>query len=454
VHLVTEAVHTAGGAANVARNIQLVGGQAILGGVLGADEAAGLLRSIMERDGIDVSAIVTDPDRPTVKKTRISSNHHQIVRIDWEKTHALSRLCATELVERLLALDVDGYVVSDYGKGSLTTELLRELFERARRRGKPIIVDPKGRDYHRYEGATLVTPNRKEALEALGLEPNDRSSPQELASKLQQNFGLGAVLVTLGSDGMFGLPAPGAKEPPLLLRARAREVFDVSGAGDTVAAICALALASGANLAEAMNLANLAAGRVVEKWGTQPILHDELAAMVAPRDEARASLKAPSLTKIVSEEGLLERVGNDPLQRSRRLVFTNGCFDILHAGHASYLEEARALGDCLVVAVNSDESVRRLKGPTRPIVPLHERMRLIAALGAVDYVVAFDDDTPERLIRRVVPNYLVKGADYSVENIVGAEIVVRAGGSVQTIEFVDGISSSAIIRRVSELVKN
>lgn len=444
VHLVKKTTLTAGGAANVARNIQLVGAQALLCGVWGEDGAAKDLETILARDHVDTSLVFADADRPTIKKTRISAKNHQLVRIDWEKTHPLSSDVQDELIARLMKADFDVMLLSDYAKGALAAEFVAKLLELGQKKKVPVLIDPKGHDYSRYRGSFLVTPNRKEACEALGLDPLENWSRRDLATKLQEKYGLKNVLITLGAEGMYLLPEKGKAESDHYLPAVAREVFDVSGAGDTVVGVMAVSIGAGLPFAEAMNLANLAAGVVVEKWGTQPIREHELVEAVQAEKGQRTS---STERKIVDTQTFLNEVGQ-PHEKRRKIVFTNGCFDILHAGHISYLEKARAEGDLLVIGLNTDASVKRLKGASRPIIPEAERARLLAALACVDYVIPFSEDTPKQLIEAVAPDVLAKGADYSLDKIVGADFVMTRGGEVKRIEFVDGLSTSEIIRRI------
>ncbi len=444
VHLVKKTTLTAGGAANVARNIQLVGAQAILCGVWGDDGAGKDLERILSQDKIDTSLIFTDHERPTIKKTRIAAKNHQLVRIDWEKTHPIGSAIQNELIARLERTQFDVMLLSDYAKGALATEFVTELIELGQKKKVPVLIDPKGHDYARYRGSFLVTPNRKEACEALGLDPLENWPRRELAMKLQEKYGLRNVLITLGAEGMYLLPEKSKSDADHYLPAVAREVFDVSGAGDTVVGVMAVGVGTGLPFAEAMSFANLAAGVVVEKWGTQPIREHELVEAVQTEKGQRTS---STERKIVDIQGFLNEVGQ-PHEKRRRIVFTNGCFDILHAGHISYLEKARAEGDLLVIGLNTDASVKRLKGASRPIIPETERSRLLAALAFVDYVIPFGEDTPKQLIEAVAPDVLVKGADYSLDKIVGADFVMARGGEVKQIEFVDGLSTSEIIRRI------
>lgn len=450
VHVVGRRSVTAGGAANAARNIQLAGGQVTLFGAVGNDEAATTLLGILEADGITCEQVIRDSQMSTIKKTRITALNQQMMRIDWEQVTPLRDDLAQRLCLEIEAAASDVLLVSDYGKGGLTKSFLRQLFAICHAKGTKIIVDPKGVDYERYRGAHLVTPNRDEACKALGLDPSDNHDPEFLAKELHQRFGVENVLVTLGAQGMLGLKPGQHGEECIALKARAREVYDVSGAGDTVVALMTLGIAAAATLEQAMYIANCGAGVVVEKRGTQPIALAELQQALAHDRNAYdvAQSFVPSTAKIIPR-ALLDQIIAPPGIRKQQLIFTNGCFDILHAGHVAYLEEAKRQGGTLLVAVNSDDSVRRLKGLSRPVVPLAERLQVLAGLACVDYVVAFSEDTPEALLAEVVPDILIKGADYKPSEVVGAEQVIASGGVVRTITLVDGVSTTNIIEKLN-----
>ncbi len=456
VHLVTKTVHGAGGAANAARNIKLAGGDVMLLSITGNDEAGRQLKVLLQKDMIDTSYLQAVQDRPTIRKTRVTSSSHQMMRIDWERIHPIDVQVQERILNGLNSIEFDALLISDYGKGVLPTSLLSRLLLLAKDRGVPAVVDPKGRDFSKYLHATLITPNRKEACDALGIDPTDECSGEELGRRLQKTFGLQSVLVTMGAKGMVLVPTAVADQTvqALELPAVAREVYDVSGAGDTVVALMTLGLAAKAPMAESMHIANTAAALVVEKWGTQPIRLAELeeALLGQPKHDGRKLFSTHA--KIISRESLRLVIG-EPAARSKRVVFSNGCFDLLHAGHVSYLEQARSLGDLLILGVNTDASVRRLKGAQRPYVTEDDRLRLLAALSCVDHVVAFAEDTPEELIAFLQPDVLVKGADYdqnapagSPQAIVGADLVRQYGGRVETIILTPGLSSSVLIARI------
>jgi D-beta-D-heptose 7-phosphate kinase/D-beta-D-heptose 1-phosphate adenosyltransferase len=367
-------------------------------------------------------------DRTTVK-LRVLAHHHQLLRLDFETVSRDDRLDVTpDLHERVAA--AGALVLSDYAKGALANPA--RWIDLARARGRPVLVDPKSRDFGRYAGADLLTPNSAEFEAVVGHCATDA----ELAARgrrLCREHGLGAVLVTRGERGMSLVRAEGE---PVHLGAQARDVFDVTGAGDTVCAIAACALASGSDLVTATILANAAAGLVVGKLGTAVVTNEELLAAVGVDNAADASIH--------DEQELLRMVAA-ARGRGERVVMTNGCFDILHAGHVRYLEQAAALGDRLLVAVNSDASVRRLKGAARPVNPLPQRLEVLAGLRMVDWVVPFDEDTPRRLIEAVGPDVLVKGGDYRIADIAGADEVLRRGGRVLTLPYHDGLSTTRII---------
>ncbi|RMD80338.1 MAG: bifunctional D-glycero-beta-D-manno-heptose-7-phosphate kinase/D-glycero-beta-D-manno-heptose 1-phosphate adenylyltransferase HldE, partial [Gammaproteobacteria bacterium] len=368
----------------------------------------------------------------------VLSRHQQLLRLDFED--GLAGLPGEGLLaafrEALPGAAV--VVLSDYAKGTLREA--PRLIAEARAAGRPVLVDPKGRDFGRYRGATLLTPNLAELEAAAGPCPDEATLARRAAEVLEA-CALEGLLVTRGERGM-SLFRPGRE--PLHLAARAREVYDVTGAGDTVVGVLAAALAAGAPLERAVALANAAAGLVVARLGTAAVGPAELAAALGG-EAAEGGLRRG----VLEEEALLAELAR-ARARGERIVMTNGCFDLLHAGHVAYLQEARALGDRLVVAVNDDASVARLKGPGRPIVPLAQRMAVLAALEAVDWVVPFAEDTPERLIRRILPEVLVKGGDYRPEQVAGGAAVTAAGGRVAILPYREGLSTTALVRRCRE----
>ncbi|MBO3278226.1 bifunctional D-glycero-beta-D-manno-heptose-7-phosphate kinase/D-glycero-beta-D-manno-heptose 1-phosphate adenylyltransferase HldE [Pseudomonas schmalbachii] len=422
-----------GGAANVALNLAALGAPAFLVGVTGADEAADCLSDRLGAVGVQ-TRFQRIAGQPTIVKLRVMSRHQQLLRVDFEEPFTTDAVALSADVEALLD-QVRVLVLSDYGKGALKNH--QALIQAARKRGIPVLADPKGKDFAIYRGASLITPNLSEFETIVG----GCKDEAELVAKGQQlmsDLELGALLVTRGEHGMT-LLRPGQTE--LHLPARAREVFDVTGAGDTVISTLAAALAAGEELPQAVALANLAAGIVVGKLGT--------AAISAPELRRAVQREQGSERGVLGLEQLLLAV-EDARAHGEKIVFTNGCFDILHAGHVAYLEQARQQGDRLIVAVNDDASVTRLKGPGRPINSVDRRMAVLAGLGAVDWVVSFSEDTPERLLRQVLPDVLVKGGDYGVDQVVGAEIVTANGGEVRVLDLVANSSTTMIVEKIRQ----
>ena len=422
-----------GGAANVALNLAALGAPAFLVGVTGEDEAAASLADSLGAVGV-TTRFQRIAGQPTIVKLRVMSRHQQLLRVDFEEPFRTDAEALTRETEALLD-QVRVLVLSDYGKGALKNH--QALIQAARKRNIPVLADPKGKDFSIYRGASLITPNLSE-FEAIVGRCQDENELVAKGLKLLGDLDLGALLVTRGEHGMT-LLRPG--HPALHLPARAREVFDVTGAGDTVISTLAGALAAGEDLPQAVALANLAAGIVVGKLGT--------AAISAPELRRAVQREQGSERGVLGLEQLLLAI-EDARAHGEKIVFTNGCFDILHAGHVSYLEQARAQGDRLIVAVNDDASVCRLKGPGRPINSVDRRMAVLAGLGAVDWVVSFSEDTPERLLAQVRPDVLVKGGDYSVDQVVGADIVAGYGGEVRVLGLVPNSSTTAIVEKIRQ----
>ncbi len=431
---VWETENRPGGAANVALNMAALGAGAELVGVVGADEAAEALRTELESTGI-ACRFQTAERQPTITKLRVISRHQQLLRLDFEEPFdELEAAPFTRLVSEGLR-GARALVLSDYQKGALRDP--RALIQHARDQDVPVLVDPKGTDFERYRGASVLTPNIGEFEAVAGVV----SSEQDLVDRgeaLMRELDIGALLITRSEQGMTLLRA-GRTE--LHLPAQAREVYDVTGAGDTVISVLASVVAAGGALEDALALANIAAGLVVGKLGT--------AVVSAPELRSAVFQEGGTGRGVMTEEQLLLAV-EDARARGESMVFTNGCFDIIHAGHVGYLESARGLGDRLVVAINSDDSIRRLKGPGRPVNPLDRRMAVLAALENVDWVVSFDSNTPEPLLEKVRPDVLVKGGDYSVDQVVGAQIVRDHGGKVEVLDFIDDASTSAMVDRIRD----
>ena len=432
-----------GGAGNVARNVASLGGRAALVGSVGDDAAGARLTELLaDEEGLTLHAVVR-PDAPTTVKTRYLASGQQLLRADVESAAApppdvLSRIAGRARAE-LPGADV--VVLSDYAKGVLSDGVVAEIVAAAAAAGAPVVVDPKSPDLARYRGAFLVSPNQDELARATGTAIGDDRSAASAAGKAVTEAGVGAVLVTRGAQGMTLVVAGGE---PLHLRTRPQQVFDVSGAGDTAVATVAAALAAGHGLEEAAALANACAGIVVGKVGTATVDAGELAAALqanAPPDPGGAGGKVVSRRAARDRIALWRRCG-------KRVAFTNGCFDLIHPGHVSLLDQARATGDALIVGLNSDASARRLKGAGRPVQTAAARASVLAGFSAVDLVVEFDEDTPLSLIEAIRPDVLVKGADYAEEDVVGGDLVKSRGGRVVLAELAEGHSTSGAIDRI------
>jgi len=424
----------AGGAGNVAVNLAELGLSVSLVGLCGEDEHARALRSCVELAGVRWNVMPCSAE--TIVKLRVLSRNQQLLRMDFEESltsHANDLF--VRYAQQHLA-DADLVVFSDYAKGSLA--LVQPLLTHCRELNKPTLVDPKGLDFDRYRGATLLTPNLAEFEAVVGHCDTDETLI-ERAEALRATLNLDGILVTRSEAGMTLVQAG---QPPAHFSASAREVFDVTGAGDTVIAVMAGCLSAGLPMRDAAHFANHAAGVVVAKLGTATVSPEELTTAVSAAPKGVAE-------NVLPETGLVN-VLNDLRAAGQRIVMTNGCFDLIHPGHVRYLQQARALGDVLVVAVNDDDSVRRLKGKARPVNTLDDRMAVLGALGAVDFVVSFAEDTPARLIEALAPDVLVKGGDYAVEQIAGHESVLARGGDVRVLDFVNGHSTSGLIERLND----
>jgi D-beta-D-heptose 7-phosphate kinase/D-beta-D-heptose 1-phosphate adenosyltransferase len=430
-----------GGAASVATFTAVLGAPTTLVGVAGEDEPARKVRAIAKELGIALELVAVSGRRTGVKTRHLARTHsfaQQVLRVDAETVSPVDGAAEAAMTERLgrVVPRAKAILLSDYGKGALTPTLLRSLIDAGRRAKVPVVVDPKGVRYERYRGATVLTPNRSETLEATGVRVVDAASAERAATALVRDVGLDAALITLDRDGMYLKvgDAPGAMIPTT-----PREVFDVTGAGDMVAAVLAVALAGGASLAEAAALANVAAGLEVERVGVVPVTREEIAARLATGLDAAQQKHVPRAE--AAAFAARHRAAG------RRVVFTNGCFDVLHAGHVRFLAAARAEGDVLVLGLNADASVRRLKGDGRPVNAEADRIEVLAALATVDAVVVFDEDTPLRLIEDVQPDVLAKGADWADKGVVGRDVVEARGGRVVLIPLHPGRSTTETLRR-------
>lgn len=428
-----------GGAANVAVNVAAMGARARLVGVVGKDGSGATVRAELKKWNVPSSGVVTDPSRPTSRKTRLIALRQQMIRIDREKRHDVSGAVLEALAKRMEKAigKCSGVIVSDYGKGALPKGFLRKIFAAARKAGIPVITDPKGRDYSRYKGTTLITPNRNEAAAATGVEINTEKDYAEAARRIFEVTGAKHVVITRGAEGMSvfdGGGAEGTRFP-----AEALEVFDVSGAGDTVVAALGTTYFTGAALEDAARIANVAAAIEVGHLGACAVTREEI--LLSLGKEGPGGGKAMSRDEAAHYAAVLKA-------RGKKVVFTNGCFDLLHAGHVKILKEARAMGDALFVGINTDRSIRRLKGDDRPLLDENDRLEILSALDCVDAVTLFGEDTPLELIKRIKPDVLVKGSDYAKSEVVGREVVEKHGGRVELAALVKGKSTSALIESI------
>jgi D-beta-D-heptose 7-phosphate kinase/D-beta-D-heptose 1-phosphate adenosyltransferase len=432
-----------GGAGNVARNIASLGARCLLIGVIGADEAGATIKSGFAEFRRSIEPhLVVDRSRPTTRKVRFVSEHYSthLLRADWETAAPLAADVEAELIDLVASMlpRVGAVVISDYAKGALTPRVIRAVIDGARKLGTQVVVDPKALDYTIYKGATVITPNRKELADVTRRPVGTQDEIAAAASELARLVTAQAVLATLSEDGML-LYAKGAA--PVHVPAYAVRIRDVSGAGDTVVAALAALLAVGADLESAVRAANAAASVVVGKSGTATVSAMELRARILPSAALAAEEKIAFDWAVADERVRAWRA------QGLRVGFTNGCFDILHPGHVTVLTRARAECDRLVVGLNGDDSVHRLKGEGRPVQDVHARANVLAALEAVDLVIIFDEDTPLALIRRLEPTVLVKGGDYRKEEVVGWEVVEAAGGEVILVDLLPGHSTTGIVRR-------
>ena len=431
-----------GGVGNVARNVAALGGRAVLMGLLGRDAAGEEVRALIDATPGLVDAHAASPDRPTICKTRFIAGHQQMLRVDEESPHDLE---AAEESVLLAALGrhlprCNAVVLSDYAKGTLGPKLIEIVIAQARARAIPVYVDPKSTDFARYRGATCIAPNLRELAAAAHMPVATNAEVVAAATKVMRDTEAEAILVTRSEKGMALVESSGGVH---IESARAREVFDVSGAGDTVMAVLALACVTGSSLPQAMHLANTAAGIAVSKLGTATVELDELMLELS-RDVRDKDWLRAKYYNADEAETLVRRWKS----RGLSVGFTNGCFDVLHAGHVALLAAARAECDRLIVALNTDAGVRRLKGPERPVNSLADRSAVIAAVESVDAVISFDEETPIELIRRLQPDVLVKGADYTVEGVVGHEEVQASGGRVLLVDLVEGRSTTRLIEAI------
>lgn len=426
-----------GGAANVAACLAALGAEVRLIGVTGSDATAARLSERLDQAGVDATGLVADPNRPTTSKTRIVARQQQVVRLDRESRAPLDGEVARQIAARAheAACWADAIILSDYAKGVLSEDLCQAVIAEAQHR--PVVVDPKTLPWNRYRGATVVKPNRSEMQHYCGEEIDTDERAAVAARQLAVDLGLIHALITRSADGMTAVTCQDGRWTTHHVRARRRELIDVTGAGDVTSAVLALALAAGAEIGTAMWLANLAAGVKVEKFGAATVSSGEIMAAAGSGHSEKTFSTAEAAAWAAEFRA-----------RGKRVVFTNGCFDLLHVGHINYLEDSRRLGDALIVGLNSDDSVRRLKGASRPVQTQTDRARILGSLSAIDAVTIFDEDTPFDLIRAIRPDVITKGKDYRDKHaVVGWDLVESWGGSVELIEFVAGRSTTRLIRQ-------
>jgi D-beta-D-heptose 7-phosphate kinase/D-beta-D-heptose 1-phosphate adenosyltransferase len=438
---ITHEENTLGGSGNVVNNLIALGAKVSVVGVIGAGRNGSLILENLSKLGVDTNGIIQEPDRPTTRKTRVIGDHQHVLRIDRETKTEISNRAFTTLAKQAEKImpKIDAVLVSDYGKGVITRSLLSRLITSANKHKKIIIADPKGRDFTKYSGVTILTPNKKETGLAEGIEIIDDSTLLKAGRGILNKTGVEKVLITCGKEGMVLIER---KQPPYKIMAEARQVYDVSGAGDTVLAVLGLSLASGFPIKDAVALANTAAGLVVGKIGTATITQQELGAALKPRFDA-AAFKHLQLAE-------LGNLTSNFKKKDKRIVLTNGCFDLLHAGHIMFFSAAKQLGDVLIVAIDDDQSVKNMKGHGRPVIKAAERVRIISALDVVDYVIVFSTGELKKLIEIVRPDVLTKGSNYKTEEVFGHEIVEKFGGRVVLIPVSENISSTRIINNIKK----
>jgi len=432
---------TLGGAGNVVNNLRALGAQVSVAGVVGTATDGDRLIAMFNRLEVDCQGVVQEAERPTTRKTRIIASNQHVLRVDRETKREISAASFERLVTFMETVmpDIDIVLISDYNKGLVTETLMEQVIAAANRHGKFVIVDPKGLDYTRYKGATLLTPNRKEASLAAGIDIVDDASLAEAAHRIMATAQLEKLLITLGQDGMALFESG---NPPYRIATRARQVYDVSGAGDTVLSVLGLALGLGTSFQDSIVMANAAAGIVVGKVGTAPVSIDELQSALT-----NTGPRFPSKHRTLDD---LPALIGDLQRRSKKVVLTNGCFDLLHAGHVKLFAAAKELGDFLIIAIDDDASVRALKGKGRPVIRAEERIRILSALDSVDAVVVFASDEFEALLDAVKPDVLVKGSNYASSQVRGGDLVAQLGGRVALIPVSDDISSSQIIKNIKD----
>lgn len=433
--------YTPGGSGNVVNNLVALGAEVLAVGVIGAGPEGKLLLEKFKKIGVDTSGIIQESERPTTRKTRIIAENQHVLRIDRETKKEISNRtfqAIAEFTERVMP-DVDIVLISDYGKGMVTKSMLSGLLALANKHKKMTIADPKGLDFKKYSGVSIITPNRKEAALATGIEIVNDSSLFTAGANILESVAIDRLLITCGKDGMVLFER---NKKPYKIGAVARQVYDVSGAGDTVLSVFGLAIASGLSCREAVELANTAAGIVVGKVGTATVSQKEILDALKPAYD-RISTKY----KLLAE---LENIVHELRKKNKKIVLTNGCFDLLHAGHIGFFSASRQTGDVLIVALDDDDSVKRLKGEGRPVINAKERVRIISALDVVDYVVVFSTGQLDKLIEIIKPDILTKGTNYNSKEVYGRKLVEKMGGQIKLIPVSGNISSTRIINNIKK----
>lgn len=433
--------YTLGGSGNVVNNLVALGAKVSVLGVTGTGSGRKLLRDRLVDLGVDAQGVIQERSRPTTKKTRIIADHQQVLRIDREtkKEIAASTFKSLRALAAKIIPNVDLILISDYGKGVVTPALIADLVKIANQNNKITIADPKGLDFTKYSGVTLLTPNSKEAALASGVEISDENDIAAAGKIIIEKFGIEKLLVTCGKDGMVLFES---NHKPFKISTKARDVYDVSGAGDTVMAVLGLGMAVGLPLKEAISLANIAAGIVVGKVGTATVSKRQLSQALNQTSQDKAS-KFKSLNEI-------SQICRKLHKNRKRVILTNGCFDLLHVGHIRLFSASKQLGDVMIVAIDDDDSVKLLKGAGRPVIGANERVRILSALDSVDYVVVFATSELDNVIRAIRPDILTKGSDYESAEVLGREIVESYGGRIERISITEEISATQIINKIKK----
>ena len=439
---VSEETRKLGGAANVAVNLTAMGAKVSLAGVVGDDAPGRLVKDLLKEQKINSKNLVFDKERLTIQKTRILSAGQQIVRVDRENTNATSEKCRDKMLVLISSISsFDFVIISDYRKGLMSRLVLNKVISQCKKSSVPVFVDPKGEDFSIYKGADFITPNLKETEIASGLRIKNETSLRRAATKLLKITEAKNIIVTRGKEGASTFPAAGKSTH---IKARAREVFDVTGAGDTFVSHLAIGYYLTSDVVKASNMANLASGIVVSKVGAASVSSLELLSAARKTDSLRKYKTSKELKEILRQEK----------SRRKKIVFTNGYFDLLHVGHIKFFHKARDLGDVLVVAINSDSSVRKIKGHPRPFIDEIERIEILSSIESIDYVTVFDEEDPIELIKTLRPDVLVKGKNIKKEQVVGGDVVQSYGGTVKMLPLFHGILTSDLIKNLNKNKKN